>query len=427
MNSERGGERCKIVFVNRYFDPDQSASSQMLTDLARGLAGRGLIVHVVCSRQLYTDAVHRLPSSETRSGVDVHRVATTRFGRARLLGRSIDYGSFYFSAGAALLRLLRSGDVVIVMTDPPLMSVLTAIVAFFKGAALVNWQQDVYPEIATLLGANPLPRWLDALTRKMRDNSLRRARINVVICARMLEYFAKHGIPPGKLRVIENWADDKLIKPKPPGSSLLRTRLGLSNRFVVGYSGNLGRAHEFDTLLAAADELRQDLSVVFLMVGGGALMEPLRRTATERGLENLLFLPYQAREDLEDSLAAADVHLISLRPALEGLIMPSKAYGILAAGRPAIFIGDSDGDVARMIGGGRCGLAVNVNAGRELVAAIRRLQSEPLVRAEMGERARELFLSRYTLANAVEQWHAALDFRPPPRVGAAEPPGPSSR
>jgi colanic acid biosynthesis glycosyl transferase WcaI len=399
----------KFVFVNRYFDPDQSATSQMLTDLAQGLVMRGLAVHVVCSRQLYTDASARLPPRETRSGVITHRVATTRFGRARLFGRGADYASFYFSAGLALFRLLTAGDVVIAKTDPPLISVIAAIIARLKRAALVNWQQDVFPEVATLLGSNPLPRWLDALLRRLRDSSLRRAKMNVLISNRMLQYFEERKIPASQLCVIENWADAKVIKPKPARSSALRARLGLANQFVVCYSGNLGRAHEFDTLVAAADMLRLDRSIVFLMVGGGVKMEALRRAAMERALDNFHFLPYQPREDLEDSLAAADVHLASLLPALEGLIMPSKLYGILAAGRPIIFIGDSDGDIAQVIRNARCGVTVGVNASADLVAAIRRLQSESDTCGVMGTRARELFLNQYSKDKAIERWTAVLD------------------
>src|SRR5271167_1956524 len=123
MNTGLARAPDKLVFVNRYFDPDQSATSQMLTDLAQGLAARRLTVSVVCSRQLYTDSRARLPTHECLSGVSVHRVATTRFGRAGLVGRAVDYASFYISAGATLLKLLGAGDVLIAKTDPPLLSI----------------------------------------------------------------------------------------------------------------------------------------------------------------------------------------------------------------------------------------------------------------------------------------------------------------
>jgi colanic acid biosynthesis glycosyl transferase WcaI len=398
----------KFVFVNRYFDPDQSATSQVLTDLAQGLAKSGLMVHVVCSRQLYTDASARLTSSEKRSGVIVHRVVTTRFGRSRLIGRAIDYASFYISAGFSLIGLLRSGDVLIAKTDPPLISLVASMAAHLRGAALVNWQQDVFPEIASLLGANPLPQWLDSLLRRLRDSSLRRARMNVLISNRMLDYFEQRGLSPSQLRVIENWANANAIAPKSKAASRLRARLEYTDQFVVCYSGNLGRAHEFNTLLGAADLLRSDPSVAFLMIGGGAQMELLRRAVIERKLGNFHFLPYQPREELEDSLAAADVHLISLLPALEGLIMPSKLYGILAAGRPLIFIGDPVGDIAQVIRYGECGLSVEVNAHHDLVEAIQRLKSNPGTCAAMGERGRQMLLARYSLDKALELWKTVL-------------------
>lgn len=398
----------KYVFVNRYFHPDQSATSQMLTDLAEGLSARGYRVHVVCSRQLYADPRKRLPATQTHSGICVHRVATTRFGRDRLLGRAVDYASFYISSTFALLLLLRTDDVLIMKTDPPLMSILGACIARVRRAFLVNWQQDVFPEVASRLNANPWPRWVEELLRRRRDASLRAARMNVVIGSRMLEYFANRGIPREQLCVIDNWADSSAIVPKPAADSTLRRRLGLEGKFVACYSGNLGRAHEFETMLAAAQILRAEPAFVFLIIGGGANMEPLRRAVAERQLDNFVFLPYQPREELADSLAGADVHLASLLPALEGLIVPSKLYGILAAGRPLIFIGEADGDTGRIILRAGCGIVVGVDAANELATVLRQIQADPAGGASMGLRARELFMAQYRLDIAIDKWIAVL-------------------
>jgi glycosyltransferase involved in cell wall biosynthesis len=364
-----------------------------------------------------------MASHELLDGVNVVRIRTTRFGRGRLLGRAVDYASFYVSCALALFGLLRRGDVLIVKTDPPLLSLLAAPIARLKGAGLINWQQDVFPEVASQLGANPLPRWLDRGLRRLRNASLRSARVNVLIGNRMRDYFIAQGIPADKLRVIENWADDRGIAPQPTGASAIRRELGLSGKFVVGYSGNLGRAHEFDTMLAAAEALRLEPEFVFLVIGGGAKMESLKQAVAARMLENFRFLPYQPRESLGDSLAAADVHLVSLLPALEGLIVPSKLYGILAAGRPIVFIGDSDGDGARVVHDAQCGRVVGVLAAQDLVAALRELNAQPVLRATMGMRARRAFNEKYAVARAVERWMTVLDSTPasqasdvPPRV-----------
>jgi colanic acid biosynthesis glycosyl transferase WcaI len=399
----------KIVFVNRYYDPDQSATSQMLTDLTRGLAASGYETHVVCSRQLYDDAALRLASSEMRFGVRVHRVATTRFGRDRLAGRAMDYASFYFTCAFTLLKILRRGDVLVSKTDPPLLSILAAPISKIKRASLINWQQDVFPEVASHLGANPLPRWLDQCLRRVRDASLTAAKMNVVIGVRMREYLATRGIPEEKLCVIENWANGEMIKPKATTASALRARLDLVDRFIVCYSGNLGRAHEFGTLLAAAQMLKGDSQIIFLVIGGGAKMDALKRAVAEHGLDSFRFLSYQTRDTLEDSLAAADVHLVSLLPALEGLIVPSKLYGILAAGRPLIFIGDADGEIGRVIHRAKCGRVLSVGDATGLRDALRNLETNPEERAHMGALAGQLFSEEYGLHRALERWIAVIE------------------
>jgi colanic acid biosynthesis glycosyl transferase WcaI len=398
----------EFIFVNRYFDPDLSATSQMLTDLARGLVARGLPVRVVCSRQLYTDAKAFLPPRETISGVRVCRVRTTRFGRTRLFGRAFDYATFYCSAAVALLRFVRSGDVIVAKTDPPMISVIAALVARLKGASLINWHQDVFPEVAAILGVSPMPRWLHSSLQSLRDASLRSARMNVLIGSRMHDYFQGRGIRAAQLCIIENWADADQIKPKPACSSALRARLELKDHFIVCYSGNLGRAHDFDTLLAAAEILRHDSSIAFLIIGGGAKMESLRNAAADLSLSSFRFLPYQDRGELADSLAAADVHIASLLPALEGLILPSKLYGILAAGRPLLFVGDVDGDIASIIDAAACGVSVELNASAELAAAIRMLQSDRASCTLMGKRAYAEFLREHTLDMAIDKWISVL-------------------
>jgi colanic acid biosynthesis glycosyl transferase WcaI len=402
-------QKRRVIFLNRYFDPDQSATSQMLTDLARSVAARGYEVHVVCSRQLYDDASRRLPLSDTLSGVRVHRVATTYFGRSALAGRAMDYASFYFSCAVMTLTLLRRGDLLVAKTDPPLLSILAAPIAKLKGAALINWQQDMFPEVATHLGANPLPRWLDRGLKWLRDASLRAANMNVLIGNCMREYLANRGIPNEKLCVIENWADGATIKPKPATMSALRAQLNLAGRFVVCYSGNLGRAHEVETLLDAAQMLDDSGQFGFLFIGGGAKVDALKRAVTDRRLESFRFLPYQTRESLGDSLAAADVHLVSLLPALEGLIVPSKLYGILAAGRPLIFVGAPAGEVARIIDRAQCGRTVPIGDAIGLRDMLRSLQTDLKGLNEMGARAARLFDEEYALHRAIDRWMTLID------------------
>jgi glycosyltransferase involved in cell wall biosynthesis len=305
-----------------------------------------------------------------------------------------------------MLMIVRSGDVLVVKTDPPLLSVCGALAARLRSATLVNWLQDIFPEIATCVFSSPMPRWLDDRVRRLRDWSLRAAALNVVLGERMAAYLQQRGLPGARLRIIENWADDELIVPMSPRASLLREQLGLQDRFVVSYSGNLGRAHEHRTILEAAAQLAADPDVVFLMVGGGEKMCRLREEVADRRLSNFIFLPYQSREALSDSLGAADVHLVCLMPGLEEFVVPSKFYGVLAAARPVIYVGHPDGDLPRLIRETGCGSVVGDAA--TLAGELRLLKADPERRRTDAARAREILLERFAANRQARSWRAAL-------------------
>ena len=398
----------RVVFVNRFYAPDHSATSQMLTDLAVALAAVGMDVHVVTSRLRYDDPSNRFPPRDRLDGVEVHRVRTSSFGRGALVGRAIDYLSFYVAASARLLALLTRDDVVVAKTDPPLISVPVGWVARLRGARRVNWLQDVFPEVAAELGIALGRGTTGRMLAWLRTASLRNAMANVVLGTRMQARVAAMGVDATKIVVIPNWADGTAVRPVPQEANELRAEWGLAGKFVVGYSGNMGRAHEFGTIVDAADTLRDERDIVFLFIGGGAQKAMIAAASAQRGLANLLFKPYQPRERLAESLGVADVHLVSLRPELEGLIVPSKFYGIAAAARPTIYIGDSDGEIGAEILAAQCGRCVRQGDVAGLVAAIRELRESPDVRESMGRNARRLFDERFAMSIGVRKWRALL-------------------
>lgn len=393
-----------VVFVNRYCHPDHSATSQILSDLASSLAENGMTVTMLASRQRYDDPGADLPATEQWQGTAIRRVWTSRFGRGHLLGRAIDYLTFYLVLPFALWPLLKRGDIVIAKTDPPLLGVVVAPVARLRGALLVNWLQDVFPEVAVALGERAVPRPLAWILRRLRNWSLRRSVMNVAIGTRMAEYLEAQAVSAERVLTIPNWAHEDDIRPMASSDSQLRQALGFDGKFVVGYSGNLGRAHDPDTIHDAAANLSHDDGIVFLIIGGGHGYERLQQRAVESGLRNIRFLPYQTRARLADSMAAADLHLVSLQPALEDLIVPSKFYGIAAAERPIGFIGDPDGELARLIAESGCGFAVEQGQGDRLAMQIQSLAAEPEKARTQGQRARELLLGRFSRNDAHRQW-----------------------
>lgn len=396
--------RRRVVFVNRFYWPDYSATAQILTDLATGLAARGWDVTVVASRLRY-EGGESLGARETHDGVTIHRVATTRFGRGALAGRAIDYLSFYLAAMMAAVRILRRGDILVAKTDPPLLQVPLSLVSRLRGARQVNWMQDVYPELAVALGIRQLADWPGRALIVLRSRSIRSSAATVVIGARMKETLVTAGADSARIAEIHNWGDDAVLDA-PDGSAGLREEWGYpAGRMVVGYSGNLGRAHELETMLDAARIMAEQSALVdFLFVGGGALRERLGAA----DLPNVTLKPYQPRAELSRSMAVADLHWLSLQPELEGLIVPSKFYGAAASGRPILFIGDADGEVARLIRRHDCGWTFAPGEGAAVAALLLALAADRAPLAERGRNARLMVRDNYSRAHGIAAWDALL-------------------
>jgi colanic acid biosynthesis glycosyl transferase WcaI len=395
----------RLVFVNRFFFPDHSATSQILSDLAFHLAASGTEVHVLTSSQRYDAPKASLPPYDIINGVRVHRVSSTTYGRGSLLGRLFDYLSFYLSVRRSLMRIVRQGDVLVSKTDPPLLSLVIMAVARRKQAVLINWLQDLYPEVAQQLGVPLIQGPVAAALVGLRNRSLCAAAANVTVGRLMAAKVERLGVSPGQIHVIANWCHDAHIRPVPPAENPLRREWGLHGKFVFGYSGNLGRGHEFETVLAAAELLRNETHLLFLVIGGGKHFDGMRGAVTTRALtDSFRFMPYQDQRLLAYSLGASDAHWVSLNPKLEGLIVPSKFYGIAAAGRPIVVIGAKDGELASLIEEHCCGFVIAPGDAAALAAALRRLASDESFRADMGTRIRKMLDTRFGREVALAQW-----------------------
>ncbi|WP_343712225.1 glycosyltransferase family 4 protein [Inquilinus sp.] len=398
----------KIILVNRYLYPDQSATSRMTTSLASGLKERGFPVTGLASRDIHNDRSQRLPPEGDLDGIRIHRLWTSAFGRASLYGRALDYLTFHLSAAWWVLRHARRGDICVVCTDPPLLSVTLALPLRLKGARMVNWLHDLFPEVALRLGMSGSAR-LGKAALRLRDWSLAQAAINVPPTGTMGRFLAARGIPPDKLHVLHHWADAGGIRPVPPEANALRRQWGLEGKFVVGYSGNFGRVHEFETILEAADRLKSRDDIRFLFIGDGHRRAAVETWVRQKQLGNVQFHPLQPSSHLSESLCAADMHLVSLLPPLEPCIIPSKFYGILAAGRPTLFVGDPAGEVASALASGHCGRSVAIGDGAGLADHIQDLAASPEICARMGANARDLFEREYTHMRGCDEWARLMD------------------
>lgn len=388
----------RFVFINRFYWPDEPATAQLLTDLAQALATAGHSVTVIASHPGGS-----IPSTEIRNGVTISRVRGTRWARRGVIGKISDFITFY---GGALLRLLITagkGDIVVALTDPPLIGIGAWLVARLRGARVIHWVQDIYPEIAITLTGH---RWLGFI-RPLRNLAWRRAEACVTLGSDMAGILRAAGVKPHQLTLIPNWAPAGLSPQPPAAADSLRATWRLTGKFVVLYSGNLGRVHDLDPLIDVAARLRSHDHIALVFVGSGAQRAALVSAVKKLGLTNVHFHPPQPRAELSTSLALGDVHLVTLRPGCETSVFPSKLYGITATGRPVLFIGPRDCELARLIQTHAFGRTFTRDETTALADTISTLAIDPLECIRLG-RAAEVFVEQSGDVNAAARRWATL-------------------
>jgi glycosyltransferase involved in cell wall biosynthesis len=394
----------RFVFINRFYWPEEPATAQLLTDLAQALAAEGHKIVVITSRP-GAGALRR----ELQGGVQIERVRSTRWAARRgLLGKAVDFASFYLGALLALARTANRGDIVVALTDPPLIGIGAWPVARLRGAKLVHWIQDIYPEIAVALTGHT---WLGVVS-PMRNLAWRRAEACVTLGTDMAGLIRAAGVKAHQLTVIPNWAPSGLTTQPATAAASLRDAWGLAGKFVVLYSGNLGRVHDLEPLLDVAHHLRAHAHIVLLFVGSGAQLAPLKAAAAQRGLNNVQFRPPQPRATLATSLALGDVHLVTLRPGCERSVFPSKLYGICAIGRPVFFVGPADCELARLVREGGFGRTFTRAATLDLAQNLSALAIAPVEREQLGRAAATFAARSGNATTAAQRWinlAAALD------------------
>ena len=268
----------------------------------------------------------------------IHRVPGLSFSRDSHVRRALAYLSLYPRLLSRAL-LLPPPDVIVTKTDPPMLKVLGPVLGRLTGATTVHWAQDLYPEVAEALDVIPAKGWLANTMRSLSTWALHGHDHVVAVGRCMKRRIEARGIAPEKISVIPNWAPDT-VHPVPHDQNAFRKAQGWEDKTVVMYSGNMGLAHPFEVILDAAEQLRDERpDMVFAFVGEGPRKVWIAEQVATRGLSNVQLLPFQPKARLAESLSAADVHLVTMQPEVEGLVVPSKVYGVLAAGRPCVFLG----------------------------------------------------------------------------------------
>ena len=397
-----GDARPRILVLNQYYWPGVEATAHLLTELCEALAEDYEVEVVTGVLHGHEDE----PREIEHNGVRITRVASTSYERSALGRRAVNYLSYL---GSALSHALSGPppDLVLCMTDPPIIGDLGVIVGRRVGAPVLVISQDVFPEIATELHRLRNPAVIGVLGALV-GAYLRRADRIVAIGETMRERLEAKGAPSERLTVIPNWVDTRAITPQPRDNTWAKQH-HLTSSFVVMHSGNVGHAQDLDSLVRAATFLRDRNDLRIVIAGFGARHTEMVALAARLEVEETVrFLPYQKRERLPLSLSSADVHVVGLAKGLAGYVVPSRLYGILSAGRPVIVAAEEESETARLVAEIGCGLVIPPARPDLLARTIREAADGAFDLDEMGRRGREYVEDEADRVVAMERYRALV-------------------
>jgi colanic acid biosynthesis glycosyl transferase WcaI len=388
--------RHRILVLNQYYWPGVEATAHLLTELSEMLATEFDVTVVTSTRRGEAP-----PGRVVRNGVTIVRVRATGFDRTKLLLRATNYLSYLASSLVQVLREKRP-DVILCMTDPPVIGDVGYLAAARFRVPLVVISQDVFPEVAIELGRleNPL---VVATLRALINFYLRKATAVVAIGERMRDRLIAKGARPDRVAVIPNWVRTDAIQPVPQVNDWSRKN-EIAGCFVVMHSGNIGHAQDLDSLIRAATFIRDLDDVRITLIGAGARLAALSELADRLDTDNIRFFPYQPREVLSQSLSSASVHVVGLAKGLSGYVVPSRLYGVMSAGRPVIVSADPDSETAQVVLSAGAGVVVPPGAPEKLAAAIRSFHAGEHDLEAMGANAREYVMRESDRATAVDAY-----------------------
>lgn len=391
--------RLHIAFFNRSFYPDTAATGQLLTELCKGLVQEhGCRVSVVSGLPLFPAAVQSTGSwkgsivrREEYQGIDILRARGSHFSKRRFLGRFSNYVTYFLSACYAGLRLDRP-DVVVALTDPPIIGLAACLASRRFGVPLVMSYRDIFPEVARLLEdfqSEAVNRILQAVNCFLVQRAERVVALGETMRERLI---SGKGADSGRVVVIPDWADCSEILPGPKRNPFSLAH-GLADKFVVMHSGNIGLSQGLEVLVQAAMALKEFSDIRLVLIGDGVKRQVIEEGVCANGLKNVLFLPYQEKERLGESFAAADLFVVSLKKGLAGYIVPSKLYGILAAGRPYVAAVEESCEVTAITRKFDCGLLAEPENPQDLADKILALYRDRGMVQRLGENARKAALN----------------------------------
>ena len=385
----------RVWIISELYYPEDTSTGYFMTGIAEGLARR-YDVNVLCGQPIYSERGAIAPSKERLNGVNIKRCFGSAFDKNIIVFRLINLMTISFSLFLNALRSIARKDCVLVVTNPPLLPFFIALACRLRSAKCLLIIHDVYPEaliVTEMIRANSFStQFMNYLTRKLYLGVDR-----IIVLGRDMRQLVCEKLAPAAhpVAIIPNWGDTAAVNPIPREKNQLLRTLKLDNKFIIQYSGNIGRTHGLEDLLMTAMRLKNE-PIHFLIIGSGAKQNLLELEIQKGGLNNITLLPRVPRGKLNDSLNACDVAVISFVANMAGISVPSRMYNIMAAGRPIIAVVEEDSELALVIKEEKIGWVVSPGDINQFAAAALEARADPVRLAAMSGRARRAVEMKYS-------------------------------
>lgn len=399
----------RIWVISELYYPEETSTGHFLTGIAEGLAQK-YSVNVLCGQPTYSKRGIRAPVREVQNGVNIHRFWATTLNKDIFPFRLLNLITISISSFFIALRWVHKGDNILVVTNPPLLPFLIAVVAKFRKAGCNLLIHDIYPEVLVVTGVvragTILERFLSVSVRWLYRNVQQ-----IIVLGRDVQSLVRNKLCSNDLAtvVIPNWGDVEHIAPGDRANNRILIKQELESKFVIQYSGNMGRTHGLEIILQAAKRLNGNPQIHFLFIGWGAKRQWLEDEVDRQNLSNVTFMDYVARDDLNISMNACDVAIISFIPGMVGVSVPSRMYDVMAAGKPIIAVADRDSELALVVQEEQIGWIVFPNQAEQLVDIILEASVQPEKIRQMGARARRVAETKYSYERVIEAYQELFE------------------
>lgn len=398
----------RILVLTELFYPEKTSTAYFLTAIAQGLV-TDYPVTVFTGASLYDSQASSLAQNTVVKEVEIHRCRGTTFNKNWLPGRLVNGCTRAISIFFTALWQCHASDVILVVTNPPLLPLMAWLLKTLKGCNFVLLVHDVYPEVLSVTGLahsqSLVYRLMQEVNRLIYGQASR-----IITLGRDMQKLVETKLTQpveGKLICIPNWAETEIIYPVDKQNNSLLQRLNLVDKFVVLYAGNMGRTHDLKILLDAAETLSDTQPQIhFLLIGAGAQKQDVEARVQDQHLPNVTVLSYLPHEQKNVTLNSCDVGIISFLPGMTGVSVPSRMYNQMAAGKPLIAIADNESELAQVIQEEGIGWLVSPQDDDQLVKLLTQIMNDSELCNDMGHKAAQAVLCKYQLKHAVSKYQS---------------------